>query len=252
MTLTIEDLMNVAPRPRSTRYGNLDCWVVDGGVSPQIPVVLCHGYGAPGTDLVGLAAEWTDLLGEASERFRFVFPVAAGDLTQMGMPGGRAWWAINMARLAEAVNADRFDQLHPLEPVGIVEAREALVAAIEAVSEELGGSRRLVLGGFSQGAMLTMDTALRGLAEPPEVLLQFSGTLVCQKAWSERLSRLENTLVYQSHGSSDPILPFSSAVALRDLLASAKIEVRFHAFAGPHTIDAVALEETAELLRAME
>ena len=238
-------------KPRQVRYGSLDCIVIDGGSSPTIPVVICHGYGAPGHDLAGIAPEWIDLLGAAAESFRFVFPAAPHTLEELGLFDGRAWWPINMAALQAAVQARSFDELHDQEPPGINEAREQLCQAISEIKSEMGDPAKLVLGGFSQGAMLTMDTALRGSIDPPALLILFSGTVVCESDWSAVIpTRLANAHVYQSHGTIDPLLPFSSAERLRDLIAEAGIEADFHPFIGPHTIDAESISKTAMLLKS--
>ena len=237
-------------RPELKNYGSLDCLVFDGGSNPSIPVVICHGYGAPGTDLASLAPEWMSLLEEEASSFRFIFPAAPNDLAELGMPGGRAWWPINMARLAEAAQAASFDQLHDHEPPGIDDVRDQLCKCIKEVKEDLGTpSSPLVLGGFSQGAMLTLDTTLRGDIDPPELLIQFSGTLVCMSKWEASLTRLAKTTVYQSHGRQDPILPFSSATTLRDLIQKDAETYEFHDFNGPHTIDRHGVSRTAELMR---
>jgi phospholipase/carboxylesterase len=200
--------------------------------------------------LVGVAGEWISLLGAAAEQFRFVFPAAPLSLAELGLPDGRAWWPLNMSRLMEAVEAKQFDELHQHEPPGIDRAREQLCETIQLVQQELGGTKRLVLGGFSQGAMLTMETSLRGTIDPPEVLIQFSGTVVCEPHWQSAMPRLSNTRVYQSHGQIDPILPFASAERLQELLSEGKVNVDFHSFMGPHTIDPVAIDNTAQALRA--
>lgn len=245
-------------QPQVTRFGSLDSYVLDGGESPSALVVLCHGFGAPGSDLVGVADAWRQVLGDRGARIRFLCPIAPMSLAEFGMPDGRAWWSINMSRLMEMVQASRFEELHRETPPGIDEAREALEGLVQAARGELAEQRGLplqsiplALGGFSQGAMLTMDTALRGSIDPPQVLIQFSGTLVCQPQWTTAMSRLAETRVYQSHGTQDPILPFTSAERLRDLLGAAEIEARFHAFPGPHTIDPDSVPDTALMIHQM-
>lgn len=240
------------PVANRTRIESLDCIVVDGGPDPKIAVVICHGYGASYDDLAPLSGEWISMLGDQAEAFRFIFPDAPNSLAELGMPQGRAWWPINMAQLAEAVQADSFEELHDHQPPGISEARAALCETIQTVQSELGGVETpLVLGGFSQGAMLAMDASLRGAIASPQVLFQFSGTVICRPQWQSALSRLSDTSVFQSHGKIDPILPYSSAVALHEMLQDAEIETDFHSFMGPHTIDVESVTRTAEMLRAV-
>lgn len=233
-------------------YGQLNCVVIDGGEEPSIPVAICHGYGAPGEDLVPFGQHWIEMLGELARPFRFVFPAAPLSLAEQGMPGARAWWPINMQRLMDSVSAGAFSELHQHAPPGIDTARELLVEAIDALLAELKADpSQLVLGGFSQGAMLTMDTALRGLKTPPAMLLQMSGMLICEDAWTKAAERLQTTRVLQSHGRQDFILPFSSGEALREMLLKAEVAVEFVAFDGPHTVDIEMLSRVAVALAEM-
>ena len=233
------------------QYGPLDCVIIDGGGKPDVLVVMCHGYGASGTDLVSLSADWIRILDDVADRFRFVFPAAPLTLEELGMPGGRAWWPLNTARLLEFVEAKRFDELHSKVPPGLDDARQKLCDSISAAQQDgLGDSAQLVLGGFSQGAMLTMDTSMRGSIDAPSILIQFSGTVVCEPLWQDSMSRLSDSFVYQSHGTTDPILPFSSAQRLHEMIeGTARTE--FHSFVGPHTIDPVSLRATAQAMRAL-
>ena len=206
------------PTAHRTRIDSLDCIVVDGGPDPSIPVVICHGYGASYEDLAPLSSEWIGLLEDLAGTFRFVFPDAPNSLAELGMPDGKAWWPINMSRLAELVQASRFDELHTHEPPGIDDARQRLCGVVQEVRTQLGEDAPLVMGGFSQGAMLSMDASLRGDIIPPELLFQFSGTVICQNEWTSALDRLSDAFVVQSHGRIDPIRPFPSAVRLSELL----------------------------------
>ncbi len=235
------------------RIGQLDCIVVDGGPTPECVVIICHGYGANQEDLAPLSGEWIDILGEHASKYRFIFPNAPHSLSELGMPFGRAWWPINMSRLAQMVEASAFDELHQHSPPGIDEARVALSELIITACAEVEEKNvQFALGGFSQGAMLTMDVALRGKTPAPRALLQFSGTMICQADWTEVVrERLATTFVFQSHGTIDPILPFSSAEAVRDMLKDAGVSLDFHSFRGPHTIDVDSVLKSGVLLRSL-
>ncbi|MCC9654355.1 alpha/beta hydrolase [Rhodopirellula halodulae] len=236
--------------------GELACTVVDGSDAPTLPVILCHGYGAPGDDLVGLTDYLFQKLGPVGTSVRFVFPVAPGDLADQGMPGGRAWWPLNMASLQQLLQTSQFEQLHDQTPPGIDDASQKLTSTVRAVLESMPNAKAnaqvpYVLGGFSQGAMVTMNVALTSELPPPEILVQFSGTLVCGPQWIEAASkkgkaRLASTRVLQSHGTMDSILPFSSAATLADTLNEEAAEWEFRPFQGPHTIEAGTLDQLAK------
>lgn len=202
----------------------------DGGGGGPV-VVLLHGFGAPGTDLVPLAQAIP-----VDRAVRFVFPMAPLAL-ETGPEDyvARAWWMIDMLALTTAVSTRRYDELASHEPAGLAEARGALETLLDAVEKELSPGAPVFLGGFSQGAMLATDTVLRGTRKL-DGLIVLSGSLICQADWSSLASARSGLRVFQSHGRSDPILPYSIAEQLRDMLSARGVAVQFHSFSGGHGI----------------
>jgi phospholipase/carboxylesterase len=233
----------------TARLGPLTCRIidVDRTAPPDLVCVLCHGYGAPGTDLVGVAGELLSLAPALSGRVRFVFPEAPISLDFMPFEG-RAWWHIDVGRFQRALEGGELEALLHEVPDGLPQARKALLAALDELCRQ---SRvpmgKVVLGGFSQGAMLTTDVALR-LEEAPAGLAILSGTLLCKDEWERLLPKRRGLPVLQSHGTADPILPYAAAEELRALLTAAGLDVTFVRFMGGHGIDLEVLEKLAALL----
>ena len=119
-----------------------------GGNGPV--VVLLHGFGAPGNDLVPLA----DVLNVPTGT-RFVFP--EGPLTlSFGPRDACAWWLIDMARMAQDQAAGRPRDLSNEIPKGLAPARDTMLTFLKEVEHTFNADpHKTVLGGFSQGAMLT-------------------------------------------------------------------------------------------------
>ena len=167
------------------------------------------------------------------------------------MPGARAWWHLDIAKLNAAIEEGQFRNLRNDLPAGLPEARRLVTGLVEAIQEEWKTpSHQLVLGGFSQGAMLATDVALR-LPAPPAALNVWSGTLLCEQEWARLAGDRGHLSVVQSHGHTDPILPFAAAEWLRDLLIGAGLDVDFLEFPGMHTIPAQAIMRTAALLETV-
>src|SRR4051812_6078509 len=209
-----------------------------GGTGPV--VVLMHGYGAPGTDLVPL---WRELPVPAS--VRFVFPEAP---LELGF-GGRAWWHIDMARLQDRFSQGAVAQLMREVPEGSVASREAVLGLLTALERDFGAKpESTVIGGFSQGAMLATDVVLR-TQRPFGGLAILSGTLISHDEWLPLMSARTGLPVVQSHGRSDAVLPFAVAEQLRDELSAAGLAVEFVPFNGGHGIPAAVLEALTTLIR---
>lgn len=232
-----------------TNHAGLTCTVVDDTTPSDLRavLVLCHGYGAPGTDLVGLADELVQQRPEIGKHVRMVFPQAPIDLGP-GYFGGRAWWHIDVGRFAQARTPQDMLALAANVPEGLKEVRRSLRAALEDILATSGlPMSKVVLGGFSQGSMLATDVAAR-LEESPAALVLYSGAPIAIDEWTPRLKRRAGLKVVQTHGRQDEVLPFFVGEALHALLTDAGLDVTFTPFDGPHTISADGLNQLADLL----
>jgi phospholipase/carboxylesterase len=198
-----------------------------------LTAILLHGFGAPGDDLVGLAPY-------LKTRARFVFPAAPIELDAM-YGEGRAWWPLDLMKLDAQLRSAKRDFSEV--PEGLAEAR----AKISALVDEVGRDGKVVLGGFSQGAMLALDVALHRDAKLAGIVL-LSGTLIADSEWTPLLPRLAGVPIFMSHGRHDPLLPFSIAESLRDRLTAAGAAVEWHAFGGGHEIPADVLDAADSFL----
>lgn len=233
------------------QLGGLTCRTVqqvDDIQNPELVVILCHGFGAPGTDLVGLGEELMRCQPRLMESTQFIFPEAPLSLEEFGFYGGRAWWPLDVAKLNAAIEKGEFRDQRKYNPPELTEARRLLMALIEEVQGRTGlSTSRIVLGGFSQGSMLATDVALR-LEKAPGALCVWSGTLLCEEQWRELAASRGPLKVLQSHGTIDPILPFEAATWLLDLFTESGFDVNFIEFDNVHTIPREGVTDFAELL----
>ncbi|MFW5827988.1 MAG: alpha/beta hydrolase, partial [Alkalispirochaeta sp.] len=208
---------------------------------------LLHGFGASAQDLVSLAPA----LGGAQH---WVFPHAPTPISVGGMAYGRAWFPRETEELQQALFGGYFLSLRTLEPAGLAQAGWEVRQLVD--GRNLAWET-LILGGFSQGAMVAAEVLRQGLENPalplPAVVLLFSGALTAQSWWeglnvAERSPRNPDYTtapedptaplprIFQSHGTLDPVLPISEGEALRDTLHGAGFVVDWHQFTGRHEI----------------
>jgi phospholipase/carboxylesterase len=219
------------------KIAGLDC-LVEEGDSTKAAVIL-HGFGADAYDLYPL-----------HEFFQFngtwyfpngILPVPFGN----GMEG-RAWFPISVAeKLQEALRTGNWDAIESYSPPGLEEAFQKINQFLDEIPQPY---ENIVLGGFSQGAMLSLEIFLRRKEKPAKLILM-SGTLLHQNKWMTLAKEKSGFEFFQSHGNDDPILPFPMAKKLNQLLNDSGMKGKLHAFTGGHTIPPAMLNPINEYLR---
>lgn len=210
-------------KPRLVRFGGLDAIEYPSTDPKALTVVCLHGYGADMRDLAPLAPEIP-----VERPVSWVFP----DGPEVLDWGGHAWFPIDVAAFEEAQRTGRPRDLSGGEPVGMAEARQELQGLL---AELAVPPQRLVLMGFSQGAMMAVDLATR-LPKPPAGVGILSGTLVDRRHLSAAAPKAKGLPFFQSHGSVDPILGFAQALELEKELKGAGWKGSLRRFEGGHGI----------------
>ena len=188
-------------------------------------VVLLHGYDMRPEDLEPFAH---------SLNVPAVFHFPRGILPSHA--GNRCWWPIDQERRARqmAVGArDLFEEAPP----GRAAAREALCGFLDEVRAR-HPRLPLLLGGFSQGGMLSCDTVLC-TDQSVAALILLSSSRIAFEEWQRNRSRLAGLPVMVSHGSHDPDLAFAAGEALRDFHRNSGAQVTWQPFEGGHEIPLV-------------
>jgi phospholipase/carboxylesterase len=197
------------------------------GGAPKKLVLLLHGYGSNGEDLIALARQWRHLLPDAL----FLAPNAP---QRSAIGRGYQWWALDAfspaalargaAAAAPAVDAflDR-----KLAQYGLTEADAALV-------------------GFSQGTMMALHVGLRR-PRPLAGILGYAGALTGAAALAGEIRSKPPVLLV--HGSADQIVPVAALHAAEQALRRLGLEVRTHVSRGlGHSVNADGLRLGAEFL----
>jgi phospholipase/carboxylesterase len=198
------------------------------GGKPRQLVLLLHGVGADGNDLIGLAPLFARVLPDAE----FVSPNAPFPCDMA--PYGYQWFSLQ-------------DRSPPAILAGVRAAAPILDAFIDAELERCSlAERDLALVGFSQGTIMSLFAALRREREVAGIL-GYSGALVGAEALPQEIRSRPRTLLV--HGDADPIVPFAALAHAERALSSAGVPVKTLTCPGlEHGIDEAGLHAGARFL----
>ncbi|MEM7457176.1 MAG: hypothetical protein AAF456_22735, partial [Planctomycetota bacterium] len=184
---------------------------------------------------------------EEPANIRFIFPAAPVHLDPMF--DSRAWWMIDIEKIQDLMARGEVREMRTTSPAELPDCRMRINEVIEFARKNYGVSAsQIVIGGFSQGSMLSTDVALN-YKEPLGGLIVWSGALICEEQWTAAAGNQIGLSVAQSHGRLDPVLPFAGAEYLREMLTAGGHEVRFAAFDGQHAIPGPAIEVALDLIK---
>lgn len=198
------------------------------GRDPQSMVILLHGYGSNGDDLMGLVPYWRASLPDTV----FMSPNAPQPCP--GAPGGYQWWALT--DLKRESRAAGVRQAAPLVNAFIDMHRAAYDLP----------NRTVALVGFSQGTMMALHVAPRR----PESLagvVGYSGMLADAEALETEVTTRPPILL--AHGDADPVVPFAALAQAQADFTRLNFPITTHTSPGlGHSIDEEGLRLGGEFL----
>lgn len=215
----------------------LDQQAIPGADSRRIGVLL-HGFGADASDLLPLCPYL-----DPGQELTWIVPEAPVSFADFGFPGGRAWFPATAQELSQALTGTYFRNLAAMDPPSLAKAAILVRNTIRAAAPD---GEVVALAGFSQGAMVAVESFLSGLVQP-QALILFSGSLIAQVRWTD-MSPPVFPRLFQSHGTEDPILPISGGNALHELLEEKGLSGPLRTFHGGHAIPEEVIGEAARNL----
>lgn len=213
-------------QPKRISIGGLQAWDVAGDPDGLV-IVLLHGFGADANDLLPLHTVL-----KTQPAARWVVPDAPLSLGISPLFGGRAWFPIDQAAVERAAASGTHRDLSNVTPNGLDDAREGILRVVAELGVPL---EKVVLAGFSQGAMVATDVALH-LPVNVAGLVILSGTLLNADLWRHLATQRAGLRFFQSHGTHDPLLGVEMARRLHTLLNEAGVAGELVAFRGAHEI----------------
>ena len=160
---------------------------------------------------------------------------------------GRAWFPIDMVALERAIQAGTHRDLSGEQPPQLQRSTQMVASVLAGLGVPW---RRVVLSGFSQGAMVATVLALQA-PEPPAGLAILSGTVIDEASLRQHAPSRKGMPVFQSHGTHDPLLDVDAARRLHDLLSEAGLQGELLLFRGEHEIPMPVLERLGAWLRGL-
>jgi phospholipase/carboxylesterase len=181
---------------------------------PEGAMVLLHGRGADENDLF----PFFDILDP--ER-RLVGVTPGGPLFLP--PGGRHWYIVPRVGYPE--------------PRTFLDSYQRLDEFLGAIPGAFGvPPQRTIIGGFSQGTVMSYALGLGRGRQSPAGIIAMSGFIPTVEGWDADVDR-PGLPVWISHGRQDPVISVQFAREARDLLTSAGLDVSYHESDVGHQVD---------------
>ncbi len=187
----------------------------------EICAIFFHGYGANAHDLCSFHSMDLPLA------CRWIFPNGFLRIEEAYNNKGRFWFPISRDFATSTIQAKQ----QSIETLRI--HKEKLLSFIKGFCTD---PKKIVLGGFSQGAIMALHLALE-FNPPPRALVFLSGCLFPKENLNLKKKKYTlRTHFFQSHGKSDPLLPYALGEEAFAFLQGLGWEGKLNSFEGEHEI----------------
>lgn len=190
-------------------------------------IILLHGVGSNGADLQGLGDYW-------SASLPGVICMAPDAPEPCDMGRGYQWFSVS--GVTEENRAAR-----------IADARASFDATLDALLQQhqYTADDQLILVGFSQGSIMSLDTLVRG-ERPLAGVVAFSGRLASPAPYHPAAGS-QAILI---HGQADQVIPWTESQQAQQTLQSLGVDVQLSLEPGvPHTITAAGVATAEAFIR---
>lgn len=202
-------------------------WEPDGVASPALTAIVVHGLGSNEEDLLGLGRP----LGLP---IRLVAPRGPMQVP-LGFGVGYAWY--------------EFAAAGQPEPEGFTRNLEALVDFVDTVRTRYEVPReQLIMMGFSQGAVMSIATALT-IPDKIGGVVALSGYFARPTGWSPAHADLAGLPILVTHGTEDNVLPVEWGRAAAEALRDYGADVQYEEFPMAHQVSPECLDAVRTWLK---
>jgi phospholipase/carboxylesterase len=196
---------------------------------PKGALVLNHGRASDENDLFGI-------LDTIDPDRRLLGLTTRGPLGGLP-PGGRHWYAVERVGYPEAET--------------FATGYGALTGALdEVLAERLIGWERTVIGGFSQGTVMSYAAGLGSGRPAPAAIVALSGFIPTVEGWRADVEGRPGTRVFIHHGAADPVIEVGFARRAREQLRAGGIEPDYRETEAGHWLPPEILPELAAFVAA--
>ena len=176
---------------------------------PKNAVILCHGYGGDGKDISILAGYWRTFLPETI----FICPDAPEKCA--ASPSGFQWF-------------DLLDQSEEQILSKSLIAENKLNQLIDEVKQKNDlNSNQIIIGGFSQGCMLTLQTGIKR-KDKINSIIGYSGKIINTDHLSKNINSKPN--IFLMHGDSDQVVTIDAFLEAKDFFKKNRYEIETKIF----------------------
>ena len=209
--------------------GPLKALIAEKTSTPLLNVVLFHGYGANALNLYPLS-RYLDI----DNRIRWVFPEGLEPIDMDPSGLCRTWFPLDI---------EAFQRNDP-SCVCLSDLNLIIGKTYQALKSLCAPNTHLIIGGFSQGAILTTNLIMKTNLDIAGLIV-LSGFLLDQEGWKEPREELS---FFQSHGYSDVIIPYSEGQRLEIALKKRELIGQLFGFDGGHEIPESVLTQLRKFL----
>ena len=176
---------------------------------PKNAVILCHGYGGDGKDISILANYWRAHLPDTI----FICPDAPEKCAASS--SGFQWF-------------DLMDQTSEQVLAKSLVAENKLNKLIDEVKENNNlKANQIIIGGFSQGCMITLQTGLKR-KDTINSVIGYSGRIIDTDHLSKNINSRPNIILM--HGDSDQVVSIDSLLEAKDFFGKNDYEIQTNIF----------------------